>query len=116
MIDIDINPDTKRDRKGRFAAGNTYSKGAKRSPREITKLARSLAGENALVEASVKQLAAIVKNKDGKATPSEILRATDQILKFFAISASQDEQNKHEDEAIKSVGEMFADLKGMQQE
>ncbi|WEF29982.1 hypothetical protein PYR66_09945 [Klebsiella aerogenes] len=113
--DTDVNPLTGRDRKGKFTKGNAFGKG-KKTPRALTRIAREMAGDNKLAEEAIKQLTAIVKNKDGKATPTEILRATDQILKFFTISASQDEQNKHEDEQMKSISDMFADLKGMQKE
>lgn len=113
MTEDMINPDTGRNTKGQFAKGHKLSAG-KRNPREITKQIRAFAAENKVTEKAIKQLVCIVENKDGRSTPSDIIRASDLLLKTFNISVAQDVQNQHEDEQIKSYGEMFADLKGMQ--
>lgn len=109
-----INKETGRDIKGRFVAGNSVRKGKAMGPREVTKQLREFAGANKITEKATKQLLAIVENKDGKYTGSEVIRASDLLLKTFNISAEKDMDKEIADDANKTVADMFADLKEMQ--
>jgi hypothetical protein len=108
-----VNPETGRDNKGRFAKG--FVNGAKkRTPRQITQQIRAFAADNKVTEKAVKQLVNIVENKDGKASPSDIIRASDLLLKTFNITVEKDIDKEIAEDTNKTIGEMFADLKGMQ--
>ncbi|WP_369136404.1 hypothetical protein [Klebsiella variicola] len=104
-----VNKDTGRDAKGRFAAGNSLAP-KKRKPREITQQLREFAAGNKVTEKAVKQLMNIVDNKDGRSSPSDIIRASDLLLKTFNITVSQDVQNQHEEEVAKTSGEMLDNI------
>lgn len=107
-----INPDTGRDLKGRFGKGNQAHR-KHRKPRAITAEVRAYADqENVNIEA-VKRLKAIVKNKDGKASVGEQIRASEVLLKHFNITVEKDIDKEIADEGNKTIADMLNDLKSV---
>lgn len=108
-----INPDTGRKLNGQFAKGHTFSR-RKRKPSEITADVRQYADQENVTIDAVKRLKQIVANKDGKATMSEVIRASEVLLKHFNITFEKDVDKQIADEGNKTIAEMFDDLKQTQ--
>lgn len=107
-----INPDTGRKLNGQFGKGNQFGR-KRRKPSEITADVRAYADQENVTIDAVKRLKAIVANKDGKATMSEVIRASEVLLKHFNISVEKDIDKEIADEGNKTIAEMFNDLKGI---
>lgn len=102
-----------RDNKGKFVKGNRCSK-VKRSPREITAAIRAIAADDKVTEESLKLLLSVVKNKDGRATVSEQIKAAQFLTTQFTISADKDMDAEIAEDSNEAISEMFSALKAMQ--
>lgn len=108
----EVNPDTGRDSKGRFAKNNTCSK-ARRKQSVVTKELREYANGKDLTLAMTKNLERIANNKNGKYSESAQIRACEILLKQFNVSVEKDVDKQIADEGNKTIAEMFNDLKGI---
>lgn len=106
-----VNPETGRDLKGRFVAGNSHGK-AKRGVREITAQIRAIAAEDKVTEASLKTLLSVVKNKDNRATVSEQINAAKFLVTQFSVSAEKDADKEIAESTTASLSEMINVIKG----
>ncbi|ELP3919280.1 hypothetical protein QUQ16_000180 [Escherichia coli] len=113
--DSDVNPQTGRDRKGRFAPGNLCGSG-KRKQSEVTKDLRAYANANNLTLMAVKRLEMIAENKKGSFSESAQLKACETLLKHFNVTVEKDIDKEIEDDKNATLSEMFNTLKGIAKE
>ncbi|ECK9403486.1 hypothetical protein SEPB62_19036 [Salmonella enterica subsp. enterica serovar Paratyphi B str. SARA62] len=113
--DTDINPDTGRDRKGRFTVGNSLSPNAmrKRTPVQVTQEARAYAAEKGLNVFAVKMMEKIARNKNNEYSGTEQLRACEALLKNFNISVEKDMDKQQAEDTNATLSEMVGVLKGV---
>lgn len=108
--DTDINPDTGRDRKGRFAAGNTCAP-RKRKQSQVTQDLRAYANENNLTLLAVQQLERIAANAKSKYSESAQIKACETLLKHFNVTVEKDIDKEIADNANETINEQFEFLK-----
>ncbi|HCI2908161.1 TPA: hypothetical protein NOU44_000236 [Salmonella enterica subsp. enterica serovar Infantis] len=112
--DSDVNPDTGRDRRGRFARGNSLNPNSKRkrTPIQTTAEARAYAAEKDLSLMAVKQIEKMARNKNGDYSGTEQLRACEMLLKTFNITAEKDMDKAVAEDNNATLSEMINVLKG----
>ncbi|EDP9631355.1 hypothetical protein AFK16_000937 [Salmonella enterica subsp. enterica] len=113
--DTDINEETGRDRKGRFAKGNSLSPNAmrKRTPVQVTQEARAYAAEKGLNVFAVKMIEKIARNKGKEFSDTVQLRACEALLKTFNISVEKDMDKQQAEDTNATLSEMIDVIKGV---
>ncbi|EPT9873085.1 hypothetical protein ACVTW2_000670 [Escherichia coli] len=108
--DTDVNPETGRDRKGRFAKGNLEAKKSRKQS-QVTQDLRNYANEKNITLAATKNLERIAANKDGRYSESAQIRACEILLKQFNVTVEKEVDKEVAETVNETVTAQFEFLK-----
>lgn len=114
--DTDINPETGRDRLGRFGAGNqcnAASQRKKRQPRQVAEDVRQYADANNLSLMAIQRLEKIARNERGNYEIKDQIKACDLLIKQFGITVEKDLDREVVEDTNATISEAFEALKAV---
>ncbi|CEL82323.1 hypothetical protein BN1222_03585 [Klebsiella quasipneumoniae] len=107
----DINPETGRDRQGRFAKGNQCMPRKKRKPVEISADVREYADNNNLTLMATQMLEKIAMNQRNAYETKDQIKACDLLIKQFGIAVEKDLDREVQESTNETVADMLNILK-----